>query len=134
MGVWERRVMREGCRWAAPHRDGVGPWSSAGASAAPTSIGDRIELPQRGRNFAARADPELPVNAREMHLNGLDRQIQRLTDLAVRHAVGRQSSHTYLARRERITVLEVSGAQPFARSPQLVERAPSEWVRAEALC
>ena len=92
-----RSSMSPGCALAAPRASRAIP-KPAPQSFARYPLG-RCE---RARELAARADPELAVRVREVHLDRLRRDVERLGDVAVGLPLGREVGDAALARRERL--------------------------------
>ena len=113
--------------WCAPrrfptagiHRDGVGPWSTG----AQEGLGQ----------FSARRDAEFAVRPAEVHLDGLDRQVQLRRDLAVGEAFGGVLGDPQLGRGERVAILEVGAPEPRAGGEKLVVGALRERAGSPAL-
>src|SRR5918999_283752 len=75
----------------------------------------------------ARADPELAVDAREVDLDRLRCDEQRLGDLAVRVSLGRHLGDAALAGRERVDAAEGDAAWPRAGRAQLRLGLLAQW-------
>src|SRR6185436_14676212 len=65
-----------------------------------TSRIDRLGLGQSSRELAPRAHAEAGVRAREMHLDGVDREVERAGDLLVREPFRRELDDLTLGRGE----------------------------------
>src|SRR5262245_19284372 len=83
----------------------------------------RLFLAQRGGELRPPLDPERPVGPREMALDGLDRHVERVGDLAVGAALGGEPSDAQLARRERLDAGAPYAAGPCAGRVELGARA-----------
>src|SRR4051794_28140865 len=94
------------------------------------SRADGLRLAERAHELHARADVELPIDARQMRLDGLLGHEQRLGDLAIRHAVGRHARDPQLVRRELVALLRAGMARLLARRGELLLRPPGEHRRA----
>src|SRR4051794_2335602 len=67
----------------------------------------------------ASGDVEFAVGAAEVHLDGLDRQVQLCGDLAVAEARGGAPGDAQLRRGERVAVLEVRGPESYPGGGEL---------------
>src|SRR3954470_520267 len=89
---------------------------------------------ERVGKLRARGDLELAVDAREVDLDRLRRDEERLCDVLVRHVLGRHLRDTALARRERLEPTQHQAARPRTRRGELglcalFERRRAELVR-----
>jgi hypothetical protein len=71
------------------------------------------------RKLRTRADPELAVDAREVDLDRLRSDEERLRDLAVGWAFSRHPGNAKLARRQRLSTAECNAPRPCPGGPQL---------------
>jgi hypothetical protein len=74
---------------------------------------------EEARQVVPRADAELAVRAREVDLHRLRGDVERLGDVAVALAAGREGRNTLLARRQRADARECFAARSDAGRAQL---------------
>src|SRR5689334_9627661 len=98
-------------------------WGPAPLRVRPAELRLGSLLRERLRQVVARADPELAVGARQVHLDRLERDVERLGDLLVGPARGGEVGHAALARRERARSRLLRLARPGAARVQLGARA-----------
>jgi len=90
--------------------------------------------PVEGRGeLPPRADLELAIHVREVHLNRLHRDEERLSDLSVAQLFGSQLSDAPLARRQRIEPGQKNLARTGTGRGQLVVRTLDQRGRATVL-
>src|SRR5262249_40359589 len=86
---------------------------------------------QRLGQLRPRRDLQLPIDAREVHLDRLRRDEERLRDVLVRQVVGRELGHAALARRQGLEAAQHQAPRPRAGRGQLGLGALLECRRAE---
>src|SRR5262249_44733773 len=85
---------------------------------------------ERLDKLASSCDPELAVRAREMTLDGLERDVKLVSDLTIRPPLGSKPCDAQLARRQCLDAATKLAPRPRTRRPELVSCPGDERSRA----